>query len=291
MQIAANTLQAVQHFFKKELAQLYTESELTTIMRWIFEKKLQLSAAQIPANVHQRINQSDLIVLEQMCYQLKKHTPIQYVLGEAEFYRLKFQVNPSVLIPRPETEELVELILKNAEAHTFLDIGTGSGCIPVSIKKNKAQARVYALDISDEALHVAQQNALINKAEVCFFKADILSGEAASVISKHLHQQKIDLLVSNPPYVLDSEKEGLEKRVKNHEPALALFVKDSDPLLFYRKIAKIAPDILAKNGKIYFECHTNHAQEVYNLLVVNNFKKVCLARDMAQMPRFVWASI
>ena len=294
MEIHSNLLADIIKFYKKELAGIYTESELQNIINWVFEKQLKLSVTQVISNASVRVNQSDLIILEQMCYKLKEHQPIQYVLKEAEFYHLKFKVNKNVLIPRPETEELVELIISNLRSNisnlTVLDIGAGSGCIPVSIKKNIPTANVYGLDISDNALEIAQYNAQQNKVEVNFFKADVLSDNVEEVILSQTKNQKLDIIISNPPYVLNSEKEGLENRVKNFEPHLALFVNDTDPILFYRKIAILAKNILSSNGLLYFECHTNYAKAVFQLLIENNFKNVKLYKDMSGLDRFVSGS-
>jgi release factor glutamine methyltransferase len=290
MEIHSNLLGDVVKFYKKELADIYTESELQNIISWIFEKQLKLSSAQLISNSNIRVNQSDLILLEQMCHQLKAHTPIQYVLGEAEFYHLKFKVNKSALIPRPETEELVDMIIKKIKTQqslNILDIGTGSGCIPISIKKNMPSANVYGLDVSDAALEIAKYNAIQNKVDVNLFKADVLAENIAEIILNQTKNQKIDVLISNPPYVLASEKEGLHKRVKNHEPHLALFVDDTDPILFYRKIALLAQKILSDKGVLYFECHTDYAEAVYQLLTTMNFEQVHLLKDMAGLNRFV----
>ena len=293
MEIHSNLLSDVIKFYKKELIDIYTESELQNITNWIFEKQLKLNSSQLISNSTFRVNQSDLILLEQMCLQLKAHTPIQYVLGEAEFYHLKFKVNKSVLIPRPETEELVDMIIKKFTTQpslTILDVGTGSGCIPISIKKNMPTANVYGLDVSDAALEVAKYNVTINKVDVNLFKADVLAENVARFILNQTKNQKIDVLISNPPYVLQSEKEGLHSRVKNYEPHLALFVDDVDPILFYRKITLLAKTILADKGALYFECHTDYTQAVYQLLVDNGFKNVYLHTDMAGLNRFVSAT-
>jgi len=292
MEIHSNLLSDVIKFYKKELADIYTESELQNITSWIFEKQLKLSSARLISNSTIRVNQSDLILLEQMCCQLKAHTPIQYVLDEAEFYHLKFKVNKNVLIPRPETEELVDMVIKKFKAQpslNILDIGTGSGCIPISIKKNTPTANVYGLDVSDDALEVAEYNATQNKVDVNLFKADVLAENVADIILNQSKNQKIDVIISNPPYVLQSEKEGLHNTVKNYEPHLALFVDDTDPILFYRKIALLAKTILADNGMLYFECHTDYTEAVYQLLVDSNFKNVQLLKDMGGLNRFVSA--
>ena len=305
MEIHSNLLTDVIKFYKKELASIYTESELQNITNWIFEKQLKLNSTEIISNSTIRVNQSDLIILEQMCYRLKEQQPIQYVLGEAEFYRLIFKVNKSVLIPRPETEELVELVIQDlkfkiqnskssshpelVEGLNILDIGTGSGCIPISIKKNIPKANVYGLDISDNALEIAKFNATKNKVELHFFKADVLLDSISEIILQQNKNQKIDIIISNPPYVLNSEKDDLHNRVKNFEPHLALFVDDTDPILFYRKIASLALSILSQNGMLYFECHTKYVYNIYQLLKEKGFKNVSLIKDMAGLNRFVCA--
>ena len=299
MQIISNTIQSVISFYKKELAAIYTESELQNITHWVLEKQLKINSTEIISKPGLRINESDLVKLEQMCFDLKKNKPIQYVLGEAEFYKLKFKVDESVLIPRPETEELVERIISNLKSQTsllssplvpsILDIGTGSGCIPVSIKKNIPGADVFALDISDAALETAKYNALHNNVEVNFFKADVLQENISEMILAKTFGNKLDCIVSNPPYVLNSEKETLHSRVRNYEPALALFVHDKDPILFYRKIAALAQKVLKKRGKIYFECHANHALSVKQMLESGHFKNVCIHADMAGLARIAEA--
>jgi len=294
MQITSNNIQSVISFYKKELADIYTESELQNITRWIIEKQLNISPDEIISKPETRINESDLVKLEQMCFDLKKHTPIQYVLGESEFYGLKFKVNKNVLIPRPETEELVERIISQQPklpiAPRLLDIGTGSGCIPISLKKNISAANVYALDISEAALEVAKYNAKQNAVEVNFFVADILQKDAAEIILSHTGGEKLDCIISNPPYVLNSEKKSLHKRVSEFEPHLALFVEDKDPILFYRKITALSQKILKKSGKIYFECHTDYAQSVQEMLVAAGFQNVCIYADMSGLARFTEAS-
>ncbi|HEX7414643.1 MAG TPA: peptide chain release factor N(5)-glutamine methyltransferase [Bacteroidia bacterium] len=282
MQTNTDLLIDVIKFYKQELVDIYSESELQNITNWVLEKQLKIDVA-------------DTKELEKMCRELKAHKPIQYVLGEAEFYRLKFKVNESVLIPRPETEELVEMIIKGLNTQhlifNILDIGTGSGCIPISIKKNIPHAKVYGLDISNDALEIAKYNAAQNNVEINFFQADVLSNNIEETILQHTKQERIDLIISNPPYVLESEKEGLHNRVKNYEPSLALFVDDADPISFYRKIAALAKNILVENGMLYFECHKDYAQAVYKLLMDKKFSTICLHQDLAGANRFVSATI
>lgn len=296
MQISSNTISAVINFYKKELSSIYTESELNNIIRWVLEKQLGLRDIDPAA----RINESDMTPLERMCFELKANRPLQYVLGEAEFYGLKFKVDERVLIPRPETEELVERIIHSTSFSPFvprpsslvpciLDIGTGSGCIPIALKKNIPMARVHALDISDAALELARENAAIHNVPVNFFQADILSENAGELILKQTSHQKIDLLVSNPPYVLTTEKETLPARVRDFEPHLALFVSHKDPILFYHKIALLAQKIVSPGGRLWFECHAHHAAQVQEMLIEAGFEEVRLHPDMAGLARFTEA--
>jgi release factor glutamine methyltransferase len=296
MQITSNTISAVADFYKKELIHIYTESELQNIIRWVLEKQLRINFAEIISNPATRINESDLVPLEHMCFELKNNKPIQYVLGEAEFYHLKFKVNESVLIPRPETEELVERIISSLNSVPYptppyiLDIGTGSGCIPVSIKKNIPAAGVYALDVSAAALETAKDNARQNAVEVNFFRADILHETVENILSQ-AGVAMFDIIVSNPPYVLSSEKESLHPRVSGYEPHLALFVEDTDPILFYRRIATLSQKLLKKRGKIYFECHTDYTHLVQQMLVSAGFKDACIHTDLSGLARFSEASM
>lgn len=294
MPITSNTIQSVISFYKSELADIYSESELQNILNWIFEKQLKLSSTDIISKREISIAPPDIKELERMCAELKAHRPIQYVLGEAEFYHLKFKVNENVLIPRPETEELVDLIIKEFKSHStlnILDIGTGDGCIPIVIKKNFLNANVYGLDVSKDALEIAAYNAEKNNVTVNFFQADVLSDNIAENILKQTNNQKIDLIISNPPYVLESERKGLHNRVKDYEPGLALFVNDTDPILFYRKIATLTKKIGAEDSCLYFECHTDYAEMIHKMLVDEKFYDIFLHPDLAGLNRFVIACL
>jgi release factor glutamine methyltransferase len=236
-------------------------------------------------------------MLDSYLPRLLKHEPVQYVLGYADFYGLKFKVTPAVLIPRPETEELVEFVLSEVEhvalnpqgvsnplrvlpemqnpSPKILDIGTGSGCIPISLKVNLPQANVEALDISKEALVVARENAKQLKAEVPFFCLDIL---------KEIPERKYDIIVSNPPYIGYDEKEKMRDNVLLHEPHLALF--SDDPLLFYKRIAEIAPAILNPGGKIYMEMSEYRAQDVVQIFEAKGLKTM-IKKDMSGKERML----
>jgi release factor glutamine methyltransferase len=201
--------------------------------------------------------------------------PVQYVIGETEFYGCRIKVNENVLIPRPETEELVDWIIKlvpNKEL-TILDICTGSGCIPIALKKNLPKAEVAACDISHEALEMAMKNAVLNKTDVRFFYTNILNPTVSS-------WSTFDLIISNPPYVRNSEKQLMHKNVLEFEPHLALFVEDDEALIFYRKITELAKSKLKQGGFLFFEINEAYGKEIAELLEENGFKDVEIRKDM-----------
>ena len=242
---------------------------------------LNLKDTEIPPDKYQSL----LKILEE----LKTGKPLQYVIGETEFYGLNFRVNPSVLIPRPETEELVEWILSDIrssktsiEGLKIIDIGTGSGCIPISLKKNLPEAQLYALDISNEALGVSKQNAVLNQTKVNFIQADILN-----LLNEQLTDEKFGIIVSNPPYVTDSEKQQMLPNVLQHEPHLALFVPDNDPLIFYKAIADFALKHSDINGYLYLEINENLGEETAQLLKQMGLKNIELRKDLGGKDRMI----
>ena len=213
--------------------------------------------------------------------QLKRQEPIQYILGKAYFYENMFEVNESTLIPRPETEELVQLVidyLKTKDSVSILDIGVGSGCIATSLALNLPQAEVDGVDVSSSALVVAARNAKKLEAKVNFFQADIFSWKPS---------KKYDVIVSNPPYVRESEKRLMNANVVKHEPEKALFVPDNDPLLFYKQIIELTDDILTINGAIFFEINEAFGKEVAQLLESQYFNNIELVKDINGRDRFV----
>ncbi len=210
--------------------------------------------------------------------------PVQYVVGYTIFSGCRIRVGPEVLIPRPETEELVEMILGGTNATEklrLLDIGTGSGCIPVAMAKARLHWSISACDVSPTALETARQNALFNGVNIDFFVGDILSKQEIEV------KEKYDLIVSNPPYVLPSEKGTMKRNVLEHEPHLALFVPDNDHLLFYRAILAHVPQLLSPGGSIWFECNERYATEVGQLVQQAGFAEVMVIRDLSGKQRFV----
>ena len=221
--------------------------------------------------------------VESIIERLKRHEPIQYILGETEFFGLTFHVNENVLIPRPETEELVELILKenNKIGLCVLDIGTGSGAIAIALAKHMKNADVSAWDISSKALDVAALNSKSNSATVSFKQIDALSDYPLD--------KKFDIIVSNPPYVLENEKELMEQNVLDYEPHQALFVPDNNPLLFYKRIADIASNLLNHKGKLYFEINQAKGKGMLGMLEEKGFTNVTLFQDLSNKDRMVRA--
>ncbi len=287
MRIASNSLAALISFYHSELSEIFEASEIEAILNLALEHYLGFSKNDLIAKKNENLNQSDLLKLYFCCKELKKNVPIQYILKEAWFYNLKFYVDNNVLIPRPETEELVDIILKeNKTANTFLDIGTGSGCIPVSIKKNKPAANVYACDICKEALSVAKKNAEKNKTEVTFIETDILNHETSTTDIA----STFDIIVSNPPYIKSAEKEIMTKGVLDNEPHLALFVNGNDDIIFYKKIIDLCKEKLNPNGKLYFELNPLTAENVLQYAKDRKqFKETILIKDMSGKMRFLRA--
>jgi release factor glutamine methyltransferase len=276
-------LSEYRHHFKSSLEGKYPSEEVISFFNWLCESYLFLKRAEIPLELKRSLTDEEQSLFDNALRQLEKDVPIQYVIGETEFYRLKFRVTTDVLIPRPETEELVDWIVKEAAKGiiSILDIGTGSGCIAISLAKHFPDAKVSAMDISSKALAVAEENARLNQVQVDFFQADILNDE--------IPDKRWDVIVSNPPYVRDSEKEKMLANVVEHEPHTALFVADEDPLSFYRKIAEMAKTHLTPNGKLYFEINEAFGMEVIKLLETLGFKKVTLKKDFFGKDRMVGA--
>jgi release factor glutamine methyltransferase len=294
MRIASNSRRDITRFFIRELKDIYTEEEIQRLLQWSLEKILNTSSSYLAAHADLRVSESDLVKLEQICYELKTHKPIQYILGETEFFGLTFRVNKHVLIPRPETEELVEHAVKalqqqSKKNYRILDLGTGSGCIAIALKKQLPSANVFAADVSPGALELANTNAKLNNLDVTFLEADMLDKYVAAAIRKVAGTEPFDLIISNPPYILHEEEPGLHKRVKNFEPSLALFVEGNDPLLFYRRIADIAADLLASDGTTWLECHASYASSVGQMLRDTRLFSARLHKDLSGNERFVSA--
>jgi release factor glutamine methyltransferase len=275
--------------FIKELSPFYDAYEAESFFYLILEDKHKLRQIDLALNHELTFSESDFVVWNSLLKELKKEIPIQYLLGKTHFYGLDFEVNENVLIPRPETEELVEWIINEnskvdrAKKIKILDIGTGSGCIAISLAKNIPNAEVYAIDVSRKAIETAKRNAANNKVEVNFILQNILETEVLKC--------NFDIIVSNPPYVRNLEKEEIKKNVLDYEPHLALFVEDNDALIFYRKIAELAQKNLLENGQLYFEINQYLGKETKDLLEEMNFKNIELRKDIYDNDRMIFGKV
>lgn len=287
MRIASNKLKDMVHFYHTELRGVYDETEIAAMLNTAVEEYLGFNKTERLLKANENINQSDLLKLYDCAKDLKKNIPLQYILKNCWFYNLRFFVDPSVLIPRPETEELVDKIVKeNENARAILDIGTGSGCIPISIKKNIANAFVAACDISKEALSIAEKNAKQNAVAISFFEADALN------TNKFVNEVKetFDVIISNPPYIKEAEKKTMNTHVLHNEPNLALFVNDTDATIFYKRIIDFCKTKLNSKGKLYFELNPLTAEDVKIYAISSKqFDTVELQRDMSGKVRFLKA--
>ena len=254
----------------------FSRREVESFAYLSIEKILGYSKSDCIIHSKQELSNNNIISFENIINDIKQNIPIQYILGEAHFYDLKFKVNSSTLIPRGETEELVQYILLH-DFFSVLEIGTGSGCIAVSIAKN-SNAKITAIDNSIGALEIAKSNAVLNSVEINFQLRDVFN---FSEIKKY------DLIVSNPPYVLDSEKKLMDKNVLDYEPHNALFVSDDDPLAYYKEIAKIATNNLNKNGLLFFEINEKYSNQIIELLSNLNFVDIELKKDINGRDRII----
>ena len=285
-------------YIRKSLEPLYPPEEIRSLTGWILEKVCNLSRHQQILRKDIQLSQSENNSIQAIIERLRNLEPIQYVFGETEFYGLTFEVDPTVLIPRPETEELVHRILHDfkrfnnspASPVSILDIGTGSGCIAVTLAKHLLNSAMYALDISDDALQIAKRNAQRNNVSVQFFHADILTypplEEAGGGHYFHSLPQ-FNLIVSNPPYVKNSEKSAIKPNVLDYEPHSALFVPDEDPILFYRHIAEFALDKLTANGILYFEINPACSEIICAMLSQKGFRNIEIFNDFSGKERFI----
>ena len=276
-------MQNPKYFIKSELKDLYSPDEISSLTRLILEKEFAVPFADILACKFNHLSDAEMQKLTEIVGKLKNSEPIQYILGETDFFGLAFYVNGSVLIPRPETEELVQWVLESAENKPMkiLDIGTGSGCIAVTLAKKLPSAEVHAWDISEDALEVARKNAERNGVKVIFVKRDMLL--------EPVSDEKFDIIVSNPPYVTEVEKTEMQENVLNFEPHLALFVPDDNALVFYEKIADFALTNLNKGGKLFFEINRAKGTDIARLLEEKGFKNIELRKDISGNERMVMA--
>ncbi len=284
------TINDFKKTFLSKLREVYPLNEARNVFFLLMKRHLNITRVDLSLYPNREINPQKEHLLHTALEKLIDYCPIQYILGDTEFYGSTFKVNKDVLIPRPETEELVEWIIKdlnekdkNRKEVRILDIGTGSGCIAISIAKNLDNKNVLAIDISEKALVLARKNAIENKVKLHFIQADILKPIDLGI--------KLDVIVSNPPYVRELEKKEMKNNVLKYEPDIALFVKDEDPLLFYDKISDLAVQNLNTNGKLYFEINQFLSKDVKTLLKEKGFNNIQIRKDMFGKDRMVKASI
>ena len=277
-------MQTTIQYIEKELADLYPKSEIQGFIRIIFEYVCGYDYTGLLLHKNEEINVAHQKEIEEIVLRLKRFEPIQYILGETEFHGLKLKVKPGVLIPRPETEELVQWMTETIwpSKPKILDVGTGSGCIALALKNKLPHAEISAIDFSKEALQTATENAALNDLEVEFIQSDILQW---SKINWPLY----DGIVSNPPYVRELEKKEMQANVLKYEPETALFVPDDDPLIFYHQIGHFAQHYLKAEGKLFFEINESMGEQIVHFLEQIGFKNIELRKDLNEKNRMIKA--
>ena len=282
MSINLQTLKDIRNYFKKELYSIYPEYEIIAITNLIFKTHLGIDRLHLLLDSGEIVSSQSVNKIIEICNELKTRKPLQYILGETSFYNCTIKVNNETLIPRPETEELVALIISENQGFRgrVIDIGTGSGCIAVAIKKNLKEAEVTGVDISEGALEMASLNGILNNVNVSFLKGDILKPGSEFI-------PPVQIIISNPPYVLESEKQNMRRNILDFEPHNALFVPDKDPLIFYKAIVNLSGRILMPGGKIYFEINEKKGGEMCRLLESAGYSKVIVINDINGKNRFV----
>jgi release factor glutamine methyltransferase len=289
------TIDDARKSITKSIATIYGESEAKNIADLVVEHITKKSRIESFLQKQKELSAEQTKLLDQSIDRLKKHEPVQYVTNECWFANMKFYVNKNVLIPRPETEELVDWVIRDmslkAEVRSqrpevrILDVGTGSGCIAIVLKKKFQLGEIWACDISDEALNIARMNADLLNATIDFVGLDFLD----PIQRNQLPQ--VDLVISNPPYVPEIDKIEMKKNVADHEPATALFVTNDDPLAFYKAIAEFGKEKLNKNGNIYAEIHEDFAKEIGSLFSLNGYQSVEIRKDLQGKDRMIKVSV
>jgi len=276
-----NTIAYISQKCLAKLKTIYSDSEAKSLTYLLIEHYFNLEKHLIPLHLEDRLTESELLLIIRAYKRLLNNEPIQHIIGYADFLDLKFKVTPDTLIPRPETEELIYLIKsKHSSINSILDIGTGSGCIPISLKSIYPNAQITGLDVSNKALKIAHHNSRELNLDVNFLHADILKEDIDG---------NYDIIISNPPYIKPSEKELMHNNVLDFEPHNALFIPETDPLLFYRRIVELASLSLNPRGYLYFEINENHGQETANLFNNKNWNNIEIIKDFLGKDRFVCA--
>lgn len=282
------TLKELKSTFITQLSEVYPSQEVESIFTVLSEYFLNYTRLENVLKADESLSEEIIKHFENAISRLKRQEPVQYICGKTEFYSLPFKVDKHTLIPRPETEGLVQWIIddenkKQTKSKTLLDIGTGSGCIAISLAKNLKGLDVSALDFSPEALKTAHKNSVLNSVKVTFFELDLLNEQTLP--------QRYDIMVSNPPYVRELEKSNMRSNVLEYEPKSALFVTDKDPFLFYRRIARLANLYLTDNGRVYFEINEYLSDELKALLLTGRFTDIEVRKDIFGKDRMIKCSV
>jgi release factor glutamine methyltransferase len=285
MQWRTNKLVDLRKQYLEELIPLYGKEESETMLALLIKRYFNLTRSQLAIQQDHRLSESEILRLHFAVKELKNHRPIQYILKHVDFLNTRILVNDSVLIPRPETEEMVQMIIqreKESGPLRILDIGTGSGCIAIALARNLPQARLTGIDISADALQTASKNIFVNEVMVQFEEFDILDPEGSD------HLGVFDVIVSNPPYVTEEDKLLMKENVLEHEPPEALFVPGDDPLLFYKAIRYFAGERLASGGRIYFEINEKYGRQAATLFMDEGYLSTMILRDITGKDRFLF---
>jgi release factor glutamine methyltransferase len=282
MGVNIQTIKDIRFYLAKELEKIYQEPEISAIINLVIKTVTGITKLHQLYLTEQIVTKQQAEKITGICKDLKTGKPIQYILGETSFYDCIIRVNRDTLIPRPETEELVDLIIKENKAYqgTIIDVGTGSGCIAIALAANLPGAVIKGIDISDEAIRIAHENAQLNNVAVSFVKGDVFSFDSERF-------DKAGIIVSNPPYVRNSEKQFMNKNVLDFEPYSALFVTDSDPLIYYRAILKLADKILIPGGRLYFEINEAMGKSMLQLLESFSYADIQIIADINNKDRII----
>lgn len=299
MKVASNLVKDIRKYYCNQLCSIYDKDEANAMILILFEHYFNINRVKIALEPDLRLSESEMLKIHFAVKDLLKNKPIQYIIGETEFCELKFKVNEDVLIPRPETAEMIYKIVSKSPSlqvsksssqsqsstansqKLILDIGTGSGCIAISLAKMLPEAQVFALDISEEALKVAKENAKINGVNITFIQENILT------MTQTMTQTKFDIIVSNPPYVRELEKADMQDNVLKWEPHNALFVSDDNPLIFYRSILEFAKNHLKENGEVWFEINEYLSKEMIDLCHGLGFSDIKIYKDFRGKERIM----
>lgn len=273
----------IVYYIKQTLQGYYPDSEIVSMAKLLLTQVFDMPAIELYAGKDNSFSANERNRLDNILVRLQKYEPIQYIIGVEDFYGLTFEVDRNVLIPRPETEELVDWVIREntGSGMRILDIGTGSGCIAISLAKNLKEAEAVSWDISEGALHVAARNCRRNNVGVRLEQKDVLQAIPSD--------EQFDVIVSNPPYITEKEKAEMEANVLDWEPGMALFVPDHDPLLFYRRIAELGRQMLVPQGRLYFEINREYGQQTMDMLKELGYRNIELKKDISQNDRMIKA--